>query len=126
MKLFADHCVHNDVVAALRNSDFQVIKASDVNLSTASDLEIFSYAVKYGLVLLTADKNFGNPLVFNINQGVGIVIISTEQMSRDMMIKRTLEFFRDTSKEKLHAQIFIIEPSRTRTRKKIGVVELEE
>jgi predicted nuclease of predicted toxin-antitoxin system len=68
MKIFADHCVHTDVVEMLRSLGFQVQKASEVNLEKSSDEEIFNYAVKTKQVLLTFDKDFGNIIRFNIRK----------------------------------------------------------
>lgn len=114
IKIFADHCIHTDLVEALRKVGFKVIRALEVSFSKASDEEIFAYAQRKSLVLLTFDKEFGDFRLFKINKSPGIVIVDIERMSKDLIIKRTIDFFRRATSKDLFGKLFIIEPAGVR------------
>ncbi|MDA2922863.1 DUF5615 family PIN-like protein [Patescibacteria group bacterium AH-259-L07] len=114
MKIFADHCIHTDVVQALRDKGFNVERAIDAGLEKSPDEKIFNYAIKTSRILLTFDRDFGNIIRFNIKRSAGIVIISVEKMSWKMIIKQTVNFFQKNKEKNLAGTIYIIEPKRVR------------
>lgn len=115
LNIFADQCVHRDLVEALREKGFKVTPAWEVKLSKATDDEIFIYAQKHKLALLTYDRDFGDRTQFEIGKSFGIVIVEIEKMSGEMIVKRTIIFFKKYNAENLRGKIFIVEPSRVRS-----------
>src|SRR3989338_6164643 len=109
IKIFVDQCVNTEVVEALRNSACQVKTAREEKLDRASDNEIFGYCLKNSLVLLTFDKDFGNIIRFNIRKSQGLVVVYVEGMSREKILKRTINFFQHVTAKKLKSRLFIIE-----------------
>jgi hypothetical protein len=108
MKIFADHCVHNDVVEMLRSFGFRVQKASEVNLEKSSDEEIFNYPVKTKQVLLTFDKDFGNIIRFNIRKSAGVVIFYIKRgMKKQTILQRVAKFF--SRPRKFKGTLFVID-----------------
>jgi predicted nuclease of predicted toxin-antitoxin system len=118
MRIFADHCVHKDVVDALCQKGIDIERAIEVKLHKAADDELFKYALKSNQVLLTFDKDFGNIIRFNIPKSPGVVILYTEGLSRDAIIDKIVNFFQGVSQTGLRGSLFIIEASRMRVWKK--------
>lgn len=117
-KIFADHCVHTDLVEALRASGIKVVRALEVSLAKAPDQEIFEYAKVRDFVLLSFDKEFGDFSRFDPSGTAGIVIVYIEKMNKTQIIKGTVEFFKKATPESLKGELSIIEPSRVRKRKR--------
>jgi len=92
----------------------KVIRASEAGLGVSSDSEIFNYAVTNGYILLTFDRDFGNILRFEVKLSVGVVIIYVEDMSKEEIIKNTLNLFKQFSKSQLKGKLFIVEKNRIR------------
>lgn len=88
---------------------------AEVSLASASDEDIFAYAQRNHLVLLTFDADFGNIERFAIGRSFGVVIVEVERMNRDLIIGRTVGFFRGLTAKDLQGGLFIIEPARVRS-----------
>lgn len=115
MTIFADQCVHRDVIAALRQAGFNTTSAQDAGLHSATDSAIYDYALKKRCILLTFDKDFGNILRFEIPQSCGVVIIYIEDMDKEEIIKHTLGVFNNFSEAQFKGRLFIVEKDRIRT-----------
>lgn len=59
MKLLVDANLSPRVAERLRSAGFEAIHVADIDLLTATDDEIFDRAVDDGLVVVTADSDFG-------------------------------------------------------------------
>jgi predicted nuclease of predicted toxin-antitoxin system len=59
MKLLVDANLSPRVVAGLQGAGFEAVHVGDLGLLTATDEEIFDRAVTDGLVVVTADSDFG-------------------------------------------------------------------
>lgn len=114
MRIFADHCVHTDIVENLRQIGLTIERAYEVGLEKSSDEEIFNYILKTFQVLLTFDKDFGNIIRFNIENSAGVIIVYTEKMSSEIMIERIVSFFQRIKEKDLKDTLFLIEPERIR------------
>ena len=110
MRIFADHCVHTDVVKALCQIGIKVERACEIGLEKSSDEEIFNYILKTSQILLTFDKDFGNIIRFNIRNSAGIVVVCTERMSREIIIERIVSFFQSIKAKDLKGTLFLIKP----------------
>jgi predicted nuclease of predicted toxin-antitoxin system len=113
MEIFADHCVHTEVVEALREFGFKVERAGEVGLEASSDEEVFDYIIKTSQVLLTFDRGFGNILRFNIRRSAGVVIFHLEayrrRLSREVIIKRVIGFFSRIKQRNLKGRLFVVD-----------------
>jgi len=109
MKIFADQCIHADVIKALREEDFKVETAAEVGMSKSSDEEIFNYALENSQVLLTFDHDFGNILRFDIEQSQGVVIFYLdERLSRETIESRAVKFFSEFEEDDLKGKLLTI------------------
>ncbi|MBI5748906.1 MAG: DUF5615 family PIN-like protein, partial [Nitrospinae bacterium] len=99
MKNFVDHSENIDVIEALRSLHIRIETALEAGLNSAEDTEIFTHSLKTSSILLTFDKDFGNIIRFKIRESHGIVIVYVEGMSREEILRRTINFFQHTTAE---------------------------
>lgn len=92
-RILADECIHKDLVEALRSSGHHVTTICEVNLSGATDSEVFIYACENKLTLLTFDRGFGDIFNFEISKSNGVVIELINQMEKSEIIEIALAFF---------------------------------
>lgn len=111
MEIFADSCVHSEVVETLRQAGFKVERAIERKLEQSSDEEVFNYVLKTSKVLLTFDHDFGNILRFNIRRSPGVVIFYIENLSRKTITQRVLDFFSQFKEKNLKGKLCIIDVS---------------
>ena len=114
MRIFADHCVHTDIVEALRKIGVEVERAIEKGLEKSPDEEIFNYILKTSQIFLTFDKDFGNIIRFDIKNSKGVVIVYTEKMMNPQIIKTVINFFQKIKEKDLKGKLFIVEPKETR------------
>src|SRR3989338_8592835 len=114
MTVFADQCIHKDLISALKNAGIQVQHASDVQLEQTTDIDIFDHAAKQKSILLTFDKDFGNILRFSIRNAFGIVIIYMDDMTKEEISRCTLQFFKKFSESQLKGKLFVVERDKIR------------
>jgi predicted nuclease of predicted toxin-antitoxin system len=114
VKIFVDHCVAKDVVFALRDAGWEVVRAHDVGMAGASDDAVFQYAVKKQYVLLTSDKDFANIKRFRITESCGVVLALVSTMSKTLMPRTIVSFFHNASEETLRGRLTVLSATRTR------------
>jgi len=56
-------------------------------------------------VLFTFDHDFGNVAKINIKSSCGIVIVYIEKMSKEMIFKKSLEFFNGVNEKELKGRL---------------------
>lgn len=113
-KILADECIHNDLVTYLKNSGFDVKTVFDLNLSSASDEEVFKKALKEQRALLTFDRGFGDIFRFNIYDSFGVIIVLIAQLTKTELLEIPIAFFKSVTKENLKGKLVIIGKSRVR------------
>lgn len=114
MRVFADHCVSTDAVVGLRLLGIPVQRAYEVGLERAEDEVLFAHAQQTGQVLLSFDQDFGNIVRFDVTHSLGIVIVEVERFSKNHLLRRLQEFFRDTPERTVRGRLHVLKPGRTR------------
>jgi predicted nuclease of predicted toxin-antitoxin system len=74
MRLLTDQDVYRSTVSFLTAEGHDVVQASDVGLSRASDAEDLDFARRERRVLVTRDRDFGT-LVFAESVGGGVLLL---------------------------------------------------
>ena len=108
-KILADHCVHQDLIDALKRNGLYVVTARSEKMDKAADTEIFKHTQKYGFILLTFDKDFGNIIRFDIRGSHGVVLIVMETMTREETAHKVCRFFQRMENKKLSGHLYLIE-----------------
>lgn len=114
LKIFADECVHIDLISALKQGGHNVKTARDSGFAGADDYAIFMFAAKDERILLTFDRGFGDVFRFNIKQSKVIVIILVGQMDREEIINNTLSFFAFIAEHNIGGKLAIVGRNRIR------------
>lgn len=114
LKIFADECVHIDLISALKRGGHNVKTARDAGFAGADDSAIFRFAAEDKRILLTFDRGFGDVFRFNIKQSKGIVIILVGQMEREEIINNTLSFFAFIVEHNISGKLAIVGRNRIR------------
>ncbi|MCB0977704.1 MAG: DUF5615 family PIN-like protein [Acidimicrobiales bacterium] len=73
MRLLLDANLSPRVAESLRDAGFDAVHVSDLDLLTASDDEIFDRAAEDGLVVVTADSDFGALLTMRRTKSPSVV-----------------------------------------------------
>lgn len=112
LAIFADHCVHQAVITALRDFGFKIETANEAGLATASDDLLFKYILKTKQTLLTFDSDFGNILRFDIRRSAGVIVVYPNNLLKAELIKMVTDFF--AKQYKLPGHLFIVEHNQIR------------
>lgn len=92
-KIFADECIHTDLIDGLKTNGHNVQTVHDVGLSGVSDIEIFNHSISNSLTLLTFDRGFGDIFTYNISESSGVVIELIGSMNKTEIIDTAIAFF---------------------------------
>lgn len=113
-RIFADHCVHQDVVVALRELGYTVITAYEAGLAQASDADIFKFSLKIKAILLTFDTDFCNILRFDVQTSFGIVVVYIDSLTRQDIINHVINVFKKGTIRFFNGRLCIIQRHKTR------------
>ncbi|OGK25665.1 hypothetical protein A2954_04570 [Candidatus Roizmanbacteria bacterium RIFCSPLOWO2_01_FULL_37_12] len=114
-QILVDECVHFDLIKALELEGFHLIHPKDIGLTSIPDEEIFSYAQKHNLVILTFDKGYGNAIKFDILKSSGIVVVEIDKLSKQTIVNKTINFLNKVTGKTLKGRLSVIGPARVRT-----------
>lgn len=114
LKLFADECIHADLISAIKKRGFDIITVKDAGLNGASDDQIFKFALKNQRILLTFDREFGDVFRFNISHTGGIIIILIEQLNHEDLINIILNFLSFINPGDIDGKLVIVGRNRIR------------
>lgn len=113
-KILADECINFDIVLALRKSNFNVLTVKEAGLSGKSDEDVFDFAQKSKIILLTFDRGFGDIFRFNIKNSFGIIILLIHNMTKTEIINIPVAFFKSLKNRSLKSKLVIIGKNKIR------------
>ena len=103
----------------LKEHGYDIKDIRDYGLRGAEDEEIYEFAQREEAVILTGDRGFGNILRFLLGKHFGIVVAHFPNEMLTVEINRQLlERFKDISEDDFKGNLIIIEPRKTRIRRK--------
>lgn len=73
-RLLVDEDLPRSLKKALENAGHHAEDVRDVGLRTRPDAEIFAYAIKHALSIVTADVGFGNIKTYALGSHAGILL----------------------------------------------------
>ena len=74
LKVLVDEDMPRPTTGLLRSLNIDAIDARDVGLKGAIDANIFEYAQKEGMIIITRDREFGNILMYPLGSHCGIIV----------------------------------------------------
>ncbi|MBL6992205.1 MAG: DUF5615 family PIN-like protein [Bacteriovoracaceae bacterium] len=101
----------------LRSLNVDAFDVREIGLKGAIDEEIFEYAQKKGMIILSRDKEFGNIVKYPLGSHCGIIVARFPYTFVRRQISSTIkEFFIDIEKNKLQNSLIILEVGKYRIR----------
>lgn len=116
MKFLLDQDVYALTVRFLRDLGYDVVTASELGLSRASDIDLLKTANQQGRIFITRDRDYGN-LVFVQSEGNGVIYLRALPSTIDEVhaeLKKVLETYPEGG---LRKSFIVIEEHRHRIRK---------
>jgi predicted nuclease of predicted toxin-antitoxin system len=116
MKFLVDLALSPKTVKVLRDSGYEAVRVNEVGMARSKDREIVAYAEKSGLVVLTADLDFGDILAHTRNRKPSVIIFRLKNPSPDHVTVLLLEALPRIKESLDMGAIVVIEDSRIRIR----------
>lgn len=116
MKFLLDQDVYALTDRFLREQGYDVVTASELGLSRASDSDLLKTAGEQGRIFITRDRDYGN-LVFVHNAGSGVIYLRALPSTISDVhaeLKKVLETYEETEMAK---SFVVVEKRRHRIRK---------
>ena len=120
MKFLADQDVYEVTVRLLEAEGYQVLRARDAGLATASDEDLLAFAYQNGYTLITRDKGFGQFVFSRDEPHSGIILLRVEPKTLTEVHKELLRFLREHTESEIRCLFVVIEPGRHRIRRRGG------
>ncbi len=114
LKLFADECVHKNIVSSLRENGYSVNYISESNPGI-SDHEIVKMAARESAIVITEDSDFGEWVFVHKYKNIGVVFLrySTDELAA--IINAVLTVISKYQQE-LFKKFIVITPKKIRIR----------
>jgi predicted nuclease of predicted toxin-antitoxin system len=116
MKLLLDQDIYLITIRFLSERGYDVITASQIGLSQASDDDLLIHAQEGGRIFLTRDRDFGN-LVFAKAIGSGVIYLRMLPSTLDAVHNVLLTVLENHSEETLRNSFVVVEAKGYRIRK---------
>lgn len=116
MRLFLDQDVYSVTAKFLRDAGHDVITASDIGCSRATDTELLGFAHQEGRIMVTRDRDFGE-LVFLKDLGAGVIYLRISPSALQAGHQELERVLMTHSEAELRCAFVVVEPGRYRFRK---------
>jgi predicted nuclease of predicted toxin-antitoxin system len=119
VKLLLDQDVYAATARFLRDSGHDLVTASEIGRSRASDSELLSLAHQQERVFVTRDRDFGS-LAFLRNLGAGVIYMRISPSTLQAGHKELETVLTAYSEDELRGAFVVVQPGRHRFRKLPG------
>jgi|SRR5580658_9399204 len=117
-RFLVDEDLPRALAPALRQAGLDARDAREEGLRGQPDANIFSFAVERGFVIVTADVEFGNELVYPPHSHHGVLLVRLpETLPGPTIVQMTVTPIVMVASEDLARTIVVIEPGRVRIRR---------
>ena len=117
MQLFADESTPYNLIQHFINSGIEVITVKEKGFSGAEDEKVLKFAVDNKLILLTADLDFGNILLYPPAKHLGVIVIRYSPKVTIQLLKVIDDFVGSYKNEELEKSLVIIDKNKYRVRR---------
>ena len=115
MKFLIDADLPNSTVKPFQEKGHESTHVREVDLGSSPDTEVSDYANENNCVLVTRDRDFGNPLLDNIVEE-GVIILELHNYAPKKQNKRIADFLENFKEEEIEKGLILLEESRYRIR----------
>lgn len=121
IQFLADESFPDPTAELIKDWSFTVIKARELSLSGAKDPVIFRQAQKKKMILLTADKGFGDIRIYppSLHSGVILLRLDPIDVAEGMVRLHTVlkKLLEETQADEYRRTLFIVARNKYRKRK---------
>jgi len=83
MKFLVDMALSPKTVTALKDSNYEAVRVSKLGMAKSNDREILEYAAREGMILVTADLDFGDILALTRYKKPSVIILRLKEPSSE-------------------------------------------
>ena len=119
LKIFADHCVSNYIITALRDAGHEVLRLKDHMPADSPDLTVLSKAQQLDAVLVTLNGDFADIVTYPPEKYKGIIALQIRNHPEiiPQLVVRLNEFLSANSDMNYYAgKLLLVEAHRIRIR----------
>ena len=117
-RFLVDEDLSRSLVAIAGARGLDAVHAVDAGLRSMSDKEIVAAAVAQQRSIVTADREFGNPLLYPPWSHAGVILVRIpEALGLQKRLERVADALSTLAPLDLHGVIAVVEPARTRLRR---------
>jgi len=116
MNFLVNLCLSSKVATYLNSRGHTATRVDQLNMSQAKDREIFAYAIKHNMILLTADLDFGQILAYSRFNKSSVIVFRLKHPTPENVNKRLSNVISKFTKELKDGCIISVEDARIRVR----------
>lgn len=116
MKLLVDMALSPETVKALRGAGYEAVRVSELGMAKSRDKEIVEYAAENGMVVITADLDFGDILAHVKHKKPSVIVFRLKNPSPDHVNSLLLSALPRIKNSLNKGSIVVIEEHRIRIR----------
>ncbi|SNQ62779.1 DUF5615 family PIN-like protein [Candidatus Methanoperedens nitratireducens] len=116
MKFLVDMPLSPKTVKFLKNMGYEAIRVSELEMAKSKDRDVFDYAEKNNMVILSADLDFGAILAFTHSSKPSVIIFRLYDPSPEHVNSLLSSNLSSIEKELMKGAIVIIEDTEIRIR----------
>ena len=119
LRFFADHCVSNQIIAALQKTGQEIIRLKDVLPTESADGLVAAKAQQLDAILLSLNGDFADIVTYPPSQFKGIValqVLNHPQATPALIVKLIAFLLAHPAQQYYAGKLIIVEPHRIRVR----------
>jgi len=119
LRFFADHCISNQVVSALRAAEHEVLRLKDHMPVESPDLALIAKAQELGAILLSLNGEFADIVAYPPGQFGGIVALQIRdhpEITAAVVDRLLLYAAAHPSQQDYRGKLLLVEAHRLRVR----------
>jgi predicted nuclease of predicted toxin-antitoxin system len=118
IKFLLDEDLPRSTAKVLRNQGYEVVEVRDTHLKAKPDSDVFKFAQKQDIIILTADMGFSSTHRFPPGTHSGIVVVHfPNEVSNDTINSTLAAALKTVEDSDFTGNLIIIEPGRMRMRR---------
>jgi len=113
-RLYLDQMLRVEVVQALRNEGYNVLRAVEVGQDRADDYQILQKAIAENRILVTLDEHFGDWVVLPLSEHPGVIRLKINPTTSENAINLLLPILRLYSPNQFKNHLVILSAKRSK------------
>jgi len=113
-KIYLDQMLATEVAQALREKDYDVLRASQAGQDRADDLQILQTAISEKRVLITLDEHFGDWVVLPLSRHPGVIRIKIHPTTSENIVNILMPFLKQHTQEQFKDYLVILSEKRAK------------